>query len=198
VSILDRVRRDDAGFTLPELLVAVAVAAIVMPAVSMVLVTSFKTTTGTTERLAASNAAEMTSSWFIADVQSADEYGQTDVASCKSPGTHLLFTASRTNGTDAVVTGYATLDSGGERSLIRYRCVNGTAEPTVTVAYDLDQAALPGLVCEPTVAGKCASTTTHVALAVTVNGGVDASPATTETSDDTDYTFNLNGTRRTS
>lgn len=179
-------RRDDAGFTLPELLVAIAAAAVITPVLAAVFVTGVKTTSGTTERLSASNGAEFASSYFVTDVQSANSFS-TGAAACfnePAASTHLL-TITRTEGADVVLTGYATANDGtSDRKLVRYSCTNGVANPAVTVTYTVMQAAnAVEVTCTPS---PCGNSTTNVALAVSVDDATDAG-----------YTFHLNATRRT-
>lgn len=177
---MSRVSRDEAGFTLPEMLVAIVALAIVFPAIAAAMITALRTTTGTTERLAASNDAAMTSSWFVPDVQSADSFSDADVATCPSPGTRL-FTAMSMYGTEAYVAGYATLNDGTEdRTLVRYACLNGVAQPTATIGHDIDPSVGPLVTCTPS---PCGSSTEHVSVTVTDTSG---------------YSFTLNAQRRTS
>ncbi len=173
-------KRDDAGFTLPEVLVAIVTTAIVMPVLVQVFITGVRTTTGTTERLSASNDASMTSSWFVPDVQSADTFLAADDPSCASPGTRL-FTAKRAAGADSVITGYATVgDGSAARTMVRYACTNGVADPTVTLGHSLAATVGPLVTCTPS---PCGPTTTHISVTVT---------------DTTGYEFTLNAKRRVS
>lgn len=180
------VRSDDAGFTLPELLVAVVAVGIVMPALVAAFVTGVRTTTGTTERLAASNDAEFASSWFVPDVQSAASFSTAPAGCFNQPaGSTHLFTATRTEGASTITTGYATAgDATPPRKLLRYSCTDGVADPVVTVAHSVSQSVTPVLTCTPS---PCGAATTKVALSVTSHDATAAG-----------YTFHLNATRRTS
>jgi prepilin-type N-terminal cleavage/methylation domain-containing protein len=176
-----RIHRDDAGFTLPELLVALVVMGIITPVLASAFITGYRTTTGTTDRLAASNDAEFTSSWFIPDVQSAESFSAVDVASCPAPGgSTRLFTLLRTVDGNPVVTGYAVM-AGPPKTLERYTCTSGVAGTTVTVAHNL-AATGPAVTCTPS---PCGSSTDHVSVTVTA---ADANGLT--------YTYALNAERR--
>lgn len=177
---LRRVPRDDAGFTLPELLVAIVVSGIIMPVIFAVFVSAAKTTDGNTERISASRDGAMASSWFVPDVQSAESISVVDEPTCKSPGTRML-TLKRTTGTSTMITGYA-LVSGTPLTLVRYSCVDGTPTPTVTIANDL--AADPKVECPPLVSPTpCLANSRRVTLSFTDTSG---------------YAFTLDATRRTS
>lgn len=165
-------RRDEAGFTLPELLVAITATAVVMPALTMAFVTGLRTTAGTAERLAASNDAEFISTYFVSDVQAAESLVATSDATCPAPaaGTRV-FATKRTTSAGTVVTSFSYVASGSDQTLVRYVgvCADGDATSTSTVAHSLDPSALAAAFCDP---GPCGPTTRQVSLTITDVSGL--------------------------
>ncbi|GAA1154384.1 prepilin-type N-terminal cleavage/methylation domain-containing protein [Kribbella jejuensis] len=66
--MLTRVRRTDDGFTLVELLVAVAILAVITVPLANVVIGAFRNTTDTSDRLALSHDAQISASYFARDV----------------------------------------------------------------------------------------------------------------------------------
>lgn len=169
---LDRMRRDDAGFTLPEVLVAVVIICIVMPALAVGFFTGLKATDDAVARVSASNDAGLAAAYFVTDVQSAEAISTTAAAGCTTPaGSENLLTLTRTTATATVVTGYAYVD-GSPKTMVRYSCTGAVADPTVTLGHDL--ASKPAV---NVVLGR---------------------QAAIEVTDTTGYSFTLDATRRTS
>lgn len=177
-----RIARDDAGFTLPELLVAMTVTAVIMPVLFSTFVTAFRTTDGSVERIAASHDATLSSNYFVPDVQSAESISLADEPTCKAPtGSNRLLTLKSTTAAGTVFTGYAVV-TGTEKTLVRYKCTGTTVESSVTVAHDLG--ADPTVTC-PTgslATAPCVANSRRVLLTV---------------ADVTGYSFTLDASRRT-
>ena len=177
--------RDEDGFTLPELLVAIALLGIVVAALMSAVIVGLKTTTGTTDRLAASTDAQFTSTWFVTDVQAAEAINSGDPCALPSGSSSALVTLKSTTSAGTVLVGYAVVPatSGEGRGLVRYKCVNGVRDAEHYVARHLDTAN-PTVVCTPS---PCATTSKRVAITVTALDALDAT-----------YTYTLEGQRRVS
>jgi prepilin-type N-terminal cleavage/methylation domain-containing protein len=68
---MERIRSED-GFTLPELLIAIVILAIIVGPMAMAFAVTFRTETDTGNRLSLSGDAQIASAYFGTDVQSAD------------------------------------------------------------------------------------------------------------------------------
>lgn len=65
-----KLKNDEAGFTLVELLVAIAILGIIIPAIGAALISIIHNTNATSQRLAESHDAQITAAYFGNDVQS--------------------------------------------------------------------------------------------------------------------------------
>lgn len=148
------IRRDEAGFTLPELLVAIIILGIIMVAIGSMIVTSFRTTSLVSSRLSASRGPKTVSRYWIPDVESAEaiDPGST----CGSGGTPVATLAWTVNGDQVsqpdaepvnagirVVTWWDTT-TGAREQLVRATCLNGAAPDDTTVVVP-DLSALPAV-----------------------------------------------------
>lgn len=70
--MIDVARRDEEGFTLIELVVAVAILGIIMSAVAGAFIVVVRTVGVTQERTSQSHDSQLLSTWLVADLQSAD------------------------------------------------------------------------------------------------------------------------------
>lgn len=175
----ERLSRDDAGFTLPEVLVAITVTAVLMPVLFATFVTALKTTDASVEQIAASHAATLSANYFVPDVQSAESISLVDEPDCKAPsGSNRRLTLKSSTASAAVYTGYAVV-TGAETTLVRYKCV-GTSRSEVTVAHDVS--GVPTATCPLDPGAACVENSRRVLLTVVDAGG---------------YEFKLDATRRT-
>ena len=137
-------RRQDEGFTLVELLMAITILGIITPVMVSAIVLGLKTTAATTSQLNASHSRQELAAFFTTDVQSAvtiaDE-SSTDTTTCMSSGETLVGRLSWTDidytgaSTARVVT-YATVTVGIDKQLVRHACT-GSAMSTVTVVHNI-------------------------------------------------------------
>jgi prepilin-type N-terminal cleavage/methylation domain-containing protein len=157
-----RPERDDRGFTLIEMLVAVTLLGIIIVPLSMAMIVFFKNSSATTDRMAESHDVQIASAYFAQDVQSvgARDWTSSTLATmqsidvspfpgsfpCGSGGTELVRfrwdNPSVTPGvppTDTRVTYVAQGGTGGtERQLHRRACVGATLTSDVVLVHNLD------------------------------------------------------------
>jgi prepilin-type N-terminal cleavage/methylation domain-containing protein len=180
--------RED-GFTLIELMVAMAIMAIIMLPLTAGVIVGLRTSDETSNRLAGSNDAQLLSIWFPPDVQSTGNLN-TDVVATPTVNTEcsginnavrLKWRATEVAGGSAstYIAAYAISQSStGDWRLLRYYCVNGGTASTHVVARNLKNA----------TAVAISTSTTKVTMTVT-----EKATAT----DPTSYTFSVSGNRRT-
>jgi prepilin-type N-terminal cleavage/methylation domain-containing protein len=179
--------RGEAGFTLVEMMMAIAIMAVIIVPLTGALVVSLRTTDDTSNRLAASNDAQLFSLWLPGDLQSTGNQSS-DVVAAPTANTEcsgvtnllrLKWRETLSSTTNTYVVAYAIQQVGtGSWRLQRYLCVNGGTATTHVVARDLSGSS----------AGSVSVTGTKVAVTLT--------EATTG-HDPTPYTFTVSGNRRT-
>jgi prepilin-type N-terminal cleavage/methylation domain-containing protein len=122
-------RHGEAGFTLAELLVSVVILTIIGGALTEATILGLRTTGRTADRIAESSDAQLVSTWFSTDVQSAQtvETQVQDPACDVSPLLRLTWTDQGV----AHVVSYA-YSSGAEKQLVRRHWVDPLPCPTPT------------------------------------------------------------------
>lgn len=146
--------RDDDGFTLVELVLAVTLMGVVIGAVASAMIVMFTTTGETTERLSESPDLQMAAAYFGSDVQSA----KTFTGSCGPAGAALVTLSWTDPGaspnpavaddTERTVR-YVVETAGTQKTLVRYACTNsGSADKTMLVDF-VNPASTPTLACTP-------------------------------------------------
>lgn len=80
----------DGGFTLVELVIAVAILGVVMSAVCAAMLVALKTNKETSQRLGKSNDVQYAATWFAEDIASANSVTANATAVCGAPVTALL------------------------------------------------------------------------------------------------------------
>lgn len=148
------------GFSLIELLIAIAVLGVILPALGTAFYVSARTVDGTTDRVTSSAATTLATADFGRDIQSALTVSTGSVATCGPvPGT-ALFTVTRSDG---IVTWFSSGDAIG-----RHACLGTTS--TTTLPVELDSA--PTITCLPLACTAAASQPTSVSFAFSpVEGG---------------------------
>jgi len=158
---------EQAGFTLLELVVVIAIMGLVIGAITTALITTLQNEGTISDRVSASADAQITSSVFVRDVQSASEVTTLQTAGpvqghagvCGSGTTYLL--GLYWNGT---VVSYWTKDgTGGAHDLVRSFC--GSTNESETISRGLPTIQGPATVtCGPNVS-SCNYATTWMSTA---------------------------------
>jgi prepilin-type N-terminal cleavage/methylation domain-containing protein len=181
-----RLRRDDHGVTLVELLVAIAVLGIIIAPLTSALIGFFRNVNATNNRFAESDDAEIATAYFAQDVQSigvrdwsAAPYPLIQSVETNAPATGGLYPCgsgstpnavirlawddpTSATGRQRVVVAYVVMTAGGEQQLHRLRCVGGSTTPSVDLVVTHNVYSVSG----PVLTGPAAI---PVAIAVTVN-----------------------------
>lgn len=184
-------KRNDDGFTVVELLVAVVILGIVIGAVTAAIIVGLRTTDGTQQRLAESHNAQMASSFFVQDVESADMVSVPGTQ-CTGTGTTPVVSFSWSEHASATGAGVPKVASyvveqdapgpGAEKRLVRRFC-SGTPladAGEVTIGHFPLSVVAPTVVCAPMP--SCSGPVKTVTMTV--------SEAST-------YEYSVTGTRRT-
>lgn len=172
-----RARRSDAGLTLVELLVAVAITGVVIPALTGGLIIGWRTTDDTIARLSDNRNRALTVSLWTRDAQSAKTVDRNGaVTTCLSAGDTLLarFTWAETPISGSPVTQVAAWVWTGSttRLLVRRFCNGAVLDSSVTTAHDVSAA--PVATCRDAAGaalGACGATTAVIDLLTTDPGG---------------------------
>ncbi|HVA09757.1 MAG TPA: prepilin-type N-terminal cleavage/methylation domain-containing protein, partial [Acidimicrobiales bacterium] len=155
---------DDSGFTLIELLIAVVLIPIIVGALVMALISVFSLQNGVSNRISDSADAQLVSSNFESDVQSATSVTTNTAAPACGSNTQLLG-LKWGNGTTVT---YGLLGS----ELVRSLCQPGSSVPSATsvVSHDAPTVASGNITaivtCNATLASPLLSGSTYTALSV--------------------------------
>ena len=143
---------DVSGFTLVELLVAITLLGIIMLAIGAMITTAFRTTTIVSDRLNASRAPKLVSTYWVPDVEGANKITR-DAGGCGGAGGTPLVTfewnkypsevdtdAPAPGSLPAAVTGkstWALVSFGARTQVVRSECTNATVTKTAIVVPDV-------------------------------------------------------------
>lgn len=156
--------RDDGGFTLVEMLVVIVIMPLIVGAISLGLISVFSLQNGVSGRLTDSAGAQIVSSAFLKDVQSAALLTtQSSPPQCQSalasPPAQTQLLGLAWNGSGSSINNYQTYVSyvteldGTTNSLVRQSCSAGntTASSTSIIATNVDatQTKAPTITCAP-------------------------------------------------
>lgn len=185
-------QRSESGFTLVEMLIAIVILGIIVVPITGALVVTLRTTDETSNRMVASNDAQLLSFWLPGDIQSTGNdtlnanvldddtvYPPTVSTECsgRTNALRLEWVEQGASGStyDAA---YAVVQAAsGSWQLIRYFCVDGGPATSHVVARNL--------------AGASAVSVSESGQTLTMTVTAAATP--TEPSG---YTFSVSGTRR--
>ena len=178
------------GFTLIELLVVLVIMPLVIGAIAVVMITTFKASNpndpeGTFARLADAHDAQITSAYFVRDVQSAQSVSTSNQRVCASPTDSTadqILGLSWSVGTTMYAVTYAIIGSTSPPELVRDLCIGGTYSNTSVVSHDVFKSVpAPGFFACPSppdigagfssCAGDAGTHTTYVATKVVCNDG---------------------------
>jgi prepilin-type N-terminal cleavage/methylation domain-containing protein len=192
--------RGDAGVTLVELLVAIVMLGIIAAPLGSALISFFRNSNATSDRLAESHDAQISSAYFGQDVQSIGVRDWSNPAGPYAIGTSVETNAAPKGGTfpcglsaDAnavirmawddptgsstrrtVIVSYVVRQVGTEKQLHRLRCDDGTSTPTT----DLVLAHNVLSVGTPVLTGPQAGIPQSVSLTLTLKAPTDAGSLT--------------------
>jgi prepilin-type N-terminal cleavage/methylation domain-containing protein len=164
-----RDRRDDRGLTLIELLLAVVLLAIIMVPLAGALISFFRNTNATTNRLTESHDEQIAAAYFAQDVQSIGVHDWTAApftmktsveqnvgptaglypcGAASLPAAVLRFAWDEPTGdtsTQVVIVSYVVETVGGAQQLHRVRCAGGSTTPTsdIVLAHELVSVGTP-------------------------------------------------------
>ena len=176
-------RRDDRGFTLIEVLMAITILGLITGALGTALIVALRNLDATQTRMAESHDAQMASAYVVTDVQSATAITTTQ-PKCGATTSPVAVLAWSDQGIANVAT-YVLETAAGERRLRRTYAV-GTSSNDVIVAHRLQATCGDATADDPAVAVSegCvppATCPSRVVLTLT---------------DATGYRFSLTGERR--
>ncbi len=172
-------RQREAGFTLPELMVAIVILGIIMVPLSSAIIVGLLTTGEAHSRLAETQNSVLMSAFWASDVQSADGTVATGgTPACTNAGTNLATVVTFRWADDVSPTNaasYVVRSNGTANYLVRFFCRGGTLISQGTVAPEIGPSN-PTIACTPTC-----DRPSRVAISIPTPKG---------------ETFTLNGTRR--
>jgi len=164
-------RARDAGFTLLELLIVLGILPLVIGGIAVAMVASFQNEGAVTARLADSHDAQITSAYFVRDVQAASLISTSTTAPvCPTPTTRsqLLGLRWSSRGTTSSVT-YSLSTNTSSPYLMRSYCA-GAAAPVTTIVSNQSFTGLGPPTASNGCAGSstCATSGSHTGVTVTV------------------------------
>lgn len=173
--------RDERGFTLVEVLIAVTVLGIIVAALGAAFSVGLRTMDGTANRLAGSMDAQLLGFYLPDDVASATTITASPAPIvCAGAASPILELGDATAFT--VVYGVRAAD--GRHQLERYDCAGGAVRSTIVVARNL--------------AGDAAAVATRIPSAGTATGATVTITEATTGDEATPFVFSVSGTRRAS
>lgn len=191
-------KSDEAGFTLVELLVAIAILGIIIPAIGAALVSIIHNTNATNQRFAESHDAQITAAYFANDVQSVAVTGTV------SPGSASYDTACDRAGDSSLIEfkwwQYDTTGNISSYNLVVYSTepVSGSLPPVRLLRRRFCQGpngVAPSLVTD-VVAGHLVSGATPPAVCTSHCAGQPVNAVAMSVTESSGYLFAVSGVRR--
>ncbi|MGE3327243.1 MAG: prepilin-type N-terminal cleavage/methylation domain-containing protein [Acidimicrobiia bacterium] len=141
-----RSHREDSGFTLIEVLLAVVIGTIVSGAAAVIMITALRGQAASSERLNTSRWASTLDVWFASDAQSATSDDPATNTGCSGgpSGSQVLAFHSSDAASNRVVEYRATDNGDGTWKLLRLTCTGAGVIDTVTVADGISTPLPPG------------------------------------------------------
>ena len=185
-------RGSDSGFTLPELVITMAITGIIVSAISLALMTLLRSSTESTSRLAESKDITFAQTWVPMDLSSSsDSWGSPDDAQIQAslaseginfdpsqlPGTNVLTLlrpdGSASGGDDCLVV-YRYVGADGDYEIRRYEILNpGLASQAIKAVGVVDEVVPPP--ADRLAAGWAHGQTIDFAVTVTPRNPVNGS-----------------------
>jgi prepilin-type N-terminal cleavage/methylation domain-containing protein len=193
-----KLRRGDDGFTLVELLLAIAIMGIIATPLSMGFITGLRFIGRSDEKFTDSRSALMSAGYFAGDVANANTVVPNDATACGTGSALVTFAWSDASAAvgapvnNEVSYVYDTSDSTNKQLLRKY-CANGSATATKSVAA-VSLGSTPVVTCYD--AGNVVNATCVGARWVKMLVTQDTNAASPDNPTPTAYTFTLEGTRR--
>jgi prepilin-type N-terminal cleavage/methylation domain-containing protein len=161
------------GFTLIELLIVLGILPLLIGAIAVVTISSYRNQATTSTRLVTSHDAQISAAYFVRDVQSAIHVStQTSPATCAVSGanTQLLGLAWTTASGQTVNVSYGLSATGSPTRLVRRICVGAASAVTTNVSVELfDDLSTPTISNGCGGASSCAISSGQPIASVTVN-----------------------------
>jgi len=153
------------GFTLIELVMVLIIMPLIVGAVAVVMITTLKATSdpnGTTARLAESNDEQITSTYFVRDVQNSTQITTQGSELCGSPVPPATQVLGLFGDGGVTTISYVVTTIGGLPTLVRYYCAageSGTPTNTTTLSDTLTPATAVSvtLTCATAYSTTCSS-----------------------------------------
>jgi prepilin-type N-terminal cleavage/methylation domain-containing protein len=141
-------RGDEGGFTLLEVVIVLVVMTIIVGGITAAFITSFRDSTGVQARLSNSTNAQLTSAFFVRDVESASTVSTSATPLCAPAGFAVSATQYQVIGLEwlqgAVETGVSYVTTTTPPALVRYTCKGSTTPVSkVNVSSGVSSANLP-------------------------------------------------------
>jgi prepilin-type N-terminal cleavage/methylation domain-containing protein len=186
-----RLRRDDRGVTLPEVLIAVTILAIIIIPLADALITFVRNTDATTRRLGESHDIQIANTYFDRDIQNLGtrNWGSAaltlqpsiDLSTANPCGTEpVVFSLTyddptATSGVPTVVhVAYLVRDVNGEHQLRRLQCQTSIVEVDDVVVHNL----APGTPDKPSCIPSPCSIPQWVTFTLTIQNPASTTPTT--------------------
>ena len=196
------IRGGEGGFTLVELITAIAILGIIAAPLAMSFITGLRIIGRADERLGDSRSALITASYFANDVSSANAVKLNDGTACGGGTAVVSFSWSSASAAPGgalnnKVSYVVDTSDSLNRKLVRKFCANGAANPSVTSTAAITLATNnPAIVTcytsTNTVDGSCGANTKWVKMVVTAK----ANTPTPDNPAPAPFTYTLEGTRR--
>lgn len=141
--------RDERGFTLAELLVAIVILGLIVAAVSASLIVGLRTTDDSATRLIESHDAQLVTVYLPPDIQAASDVVASPASNSEcSGGSNLLrlrWTETIGGVTTTYTAAYRLVDAPPVKELVRYFCVGIGTPQEIVVAHNVASAPDPAL-----------------------------------------------------